>query len=409
MARTLLSIILAILAISAPAGAAEVTNVRFGEHQGRTRVVIETTAPLPYYEIFTLAEGGMRLVIDMPYTEWGPALGGSGSLGGDGYVRAARYSHNSGDTSRLVLDLNQAVSVAEDFYLEPKTAGQAHRLVLDLEPQSYSQFAGKAGPVSQQRPATPRSQGQVSQTASGTRPAPPAVITRGAEGDRVVVVDAGHGGHDPGAIGATGEYEKNVVLNGSLALKEALEALGGYHVILTRSTDVYLDHDRRVQIAREQGADLFISMHADSIGKPEVRGASVYTLSKRGAERARDKVLKNNWVMDETLAGRDPDVSGILVDLAQRDTKNQSAIFAGLLTDYLPQAGPILRNTHREANLYVLLAPDVPAVLLEMGFMSNRVDEANLTDPAYIDKLAGVVAQSIDAYFKQRERVYAAR
>lgn len=407
MARTLLSMILAIFAVSAPAGAAEVTDVRFGEHQGRTRVVIETTAPLPYYEIFTLAEGGMRLVIDMPYTEWGSALGGSGRLDGDGYVSAARYSHNSSDTSRLVLDLNQAVFVAEDFYLEPRAPGQAHRLVLDLEPQAYSVFAGEAGPVSQQRPVEPPGGDQPRQTAAAQPP--PAIITRGEDGARIVVVDAGHGGHDPGAIGATGEYEKNVVLNGSLALKDALEALGGYKVILTRSTDVYLEHDRRVQIAREQGADLFISMHADSIGKPEVRGASVYTLSKRGAERARDKVLKNNWVMEETLSGRDPDVSGILVDLAQRDTKNQSAIFAGLLTDYLPQAGPILRNTHREANLYVLLAPDVPAVLLEMGFMSNRIDEANLTDPAYIDKLAGVVAQSIDAYFKQRERVYAAR
>lgn len=408
MARTLIGSILMVLALAAPVAAAEVTDVRFGEHQGRTRVVIETTAPLPYYEIFTLAEDGMRLVIDMPYTGWGSSLGASGSIGGDGYVSAARYSHNSRDTSRLVLDLNQAVAVADDFYLEPKTPGQAHRLVLDLKPESYSQFAGEAGPVSQQRAVIPRSQDRDLQVAA---PAPPpaAVITRGDEGDRVVVVDAGHGGHDPGAIGATGEYEKNVVLNGSLALKKALESMGGYHVILTRSTDVYLEHDRRVQIAREQGADLFISMHADSIGKPEVRGASVYTLSKRGAERARDKVLQNNWVMDETLAGRDRDVSGILVDLAQRDTKNQSAIFAGLLTDYLPQAGPILRNTHREANLYVLLAPDVPAVLLEMGFMSNRVDEANLTDPAYVRKLANVVAQSIDAYFQQRERVYAAR
>ena len=397
--KCLAALMFCLLAVTG-ASASQITDIRYGDFDGYTRIVIESDAALDY-SVFTLAEQGMRVVVDLPHVKWaGPAQQiGENQLRivGHGPIRQARFGHYTADTSRVVFDLERPLTVEQHFYMAPAATGGSHRLVFDLRQTSSQIFAEAAG-FPEDGEVAQGSRGEIAQNA----------VFRESS-TRRIVVDAGHGGKDPGAIGITGKREKDVNFAASLALKEALEALGDYEVILTRSTDIYLDHDLRVQVAREGGADLFISLHADSIGKPDVRGASVYTLSKRGTARAKQKVLDNNWVMDVTLAGRDPDVSGILVDLAQRETKNQSAAFAEILTGRLPEAGPVLRNTHREANLYVLLAPDVPAVLLEMGFMSNRGDEANLSTPSYREGLARTVASAIDDYFEQRERLFAAR
>jgi len=381
---------------AAAAPASEITDIRYGEHDGFTRIVIESDNRLDY-SVFTLAEHGMRVVVDLPRVLWrGDAdqiAENQLRVAGYGPVAQARFGHYTADTSRMVFDLTGPYAVARHFHLEPRGSETAHRLVLDLEETGAAAFAAMAG--------FPDDAGAA---ADGPEPA----VFR-APSTRTVVVDAGHGGRDPGAIGASGKFEKDITFAAALSLKRALEAKGGYEVILTRAGDVKLELEDRVQVAREQNADLFISLHADSIADPNVRGASVYTLSKRGSQRAKQKVLDSNWIMDVALTSREPVVNGILVDLAQRETKNQSATFAEVLTSRLPEAGPILRNTHREANFYVLLAPDVPAVLLEMGFMSNRHDEANLSSPDYIERLTGTVADSIEAYFDQRERLFAAR
>ena len=221
-----------------------------------------------------------------------------------------------------------------------------------------------------------------------------------------IVIDAGHGGHDPGTRGANAT-ERQVTLPAAQALKAELERLGRYRVVLTRNTDVYVTRPRRVQIAREAGADLFISLHADSSPDPATRGASVYTLSEQGATRAVRQVLREgDWARDMRLPGRDPSVDRILLDMTQRATQNRSAQFARVLLTHLEASEhPLLRRSHRDAGLAVLLAPDVPAVLLEMGFITNPEDEAVLRDPGRRNRLMSSVGDAIDDYFGQQTKL----
>jgi N-acetylmuramoyl-L-alanine amidase len=205
-----------------------------------------------------------------------------------------------------------------------------------------------------------------------------------------------------------GAREKAVVLAAALRLRDELERRGGYHVVLTRDGDAFLALDERVRIARENKAELFISLHADSNPNPAAKGASVYTLSERGGARARSADEAQNWDMDIGDTPHSPQVQRILVDLARRETTNKSADFAQALIAGLGPAAPLLRNTHRNAGFAVLLAPDVPAVLLEMGFMTNAQDEARLTDPAARARMMAGVADAIDVYFA-RGRAYASR
>jgi N-acetylmuramoyl-L-alanine amidase len=166
--------------------------------------------------------------------------------------------------------------------------------------------------------------------------------------------------------------------------------------------------NERVKIARDNRADLFLSLHADSNPNPEARGASVYTLSERGGARARGVMDAQDWDVDTGEAPHSAQVQRILVDLAQRETTNRSADFAQTLIGQLGGAAPLLRNTHRNAGFFVLLAPDVPAVLVEMGFMTNAQDETRLTDPRARRRMMGALADAIDVYFA-KSRAYAER
>jgi N-acetylmuramoyl-L-alanine amidase len=216
---------------------------------------------------------------------------------------------------------------------------------------------------------------------------------------RTIVIDAGHGGRDPGAVGVTGVREKDVVLDAALKLRQALESRGNYTVALTRDADRFIPLEGRVRFARAQNADLFISVHADANHNREAAGASVYTLSESGAERAQGLMASQNWDLDLGDAPRQGVTHDILVDLAQRETTNRSAQFAQVVIPRLGQVAPLLRNTHRNAGLFVLLAPDVPAVLIETGFLSNVADERRLSDPRARESMAGAMAGAIDAYF----------
>ncbi|MEZ5914067.1 MAG: N-acetylmuramoyl-L-alanine amidase [Parvularculaceae bacterium] len=220
----------------------------------------------------------------------------------------------------------------------------------------------------------------------------------------VIVVDAGHGGSDPGAAGSNGSKESDLTLKAALALADALRETGRYDVVLTRSSDIRLAHEERSRIAREANAGLFISLHADAIADRKVRGGSVYTLSDEGTARsAREARESGDYILfDLDVAQAGPEVSGILYTLAQRRTSNESDKFAELLIDGLAGVTPLLNNTHRRGNFKVLLAPDVPAVLLELAFVSNARDEANLNSPAWRRKTMTAAATAIDAYFQQK-------
>lgn len=215
----------------------------------------------------------------------------------------------------------------------------------------------------------------------------------------VIVIDAGHGGRDPGALGTKGLREKKVTLSAALELKRQLLASGRYKVVLTRADDRYIEHEDRLRVARENGADLFISIHADATEGNTARGASVYTLADRARNRSKRIVNSQNWIMDVDLSEQTDRVGDILVDLAQRDTFSQSTQFADMLVSNLGQSTHLLRNTHRRAGYYVLLAPDVPAILLELGFISNPTDEKLLGTEAHRKKLMRSVVSAINQYF----------
>jgi N-acetylmuramoyl-L-alanine amidase len=175
-------------------------------------------------------------------------------------------------------------------------------------------------------------------------------------------------------------------------------------VVLTRTGDAYVPLDGRVRIARAADADLFISLHADSGPTADVRGASVYTLSEKGERRVASVLGKDDWLMPASL-GADRTVSEILLDLTQRSTRNRSAIFAEMLLEHISDETDLLRRSHRDANLAILLAPDVPAVLLEMGFINNLEDERALTDPRRRARLMDSVGDAIDAWFARDAKV----
>ena len=224
-------------------------------------------------------------------------------------------------------------------------------------------------------------------------------------GPVVVAIDPGHGGVDPGTRGRSGVYEKRITLAAARELARQLTATGRYRVVFTRDRDVFVPLPTRVAIARKAGASLFISLHADSIADRKVRGASVYTLSENASD-AESAALAAKENKADVIAGidlssqvYDPEVANILIDLAQRQTNNDSGVFAETLVPELGTVERLLRKTHRNAGFRVLKAPDVPSVLIEMGYLSNPRDERMLRNPAMRAKLMGAVRRAIDRYF----------
>jgi len=347
---------------------ADVMRVRFGGDRERTRVVVDLGGTARGTVVETGSGGRVVLTLD------GVAPPRNLSGAGSGIVRGFRVGA-VGTASRVELDLASAAEIERRFLLPPGDGVATWRYVVDLK---------ATGP----RPAN-------------SRPVAPRPETRRTERP-LIVIDAGHGGNDPGASGANNR-ESAITLAAALQLKSELEATGRYRVMLTRTNDTYVDLSRRVRIARNAGADLFLSLHADAGGDPATRGASVYTLSEQGASRAVREVTRGeNWRRDLRLPGRDPSVDRILLDMTQRATQNRSAQFARVLLTHMEAADqPLLRRSHRDAGLAVLLAPDVPAVLLEMGFITNPDDERALADPARRRRLMRAVSEGIDRYFRE--------
>ena len=219
----------------------------------------------------------------------------------------------------------------------------------------------------------------------------------------LVIVDPGHGGNDPGAIGATGTLEKDVTLASARTLKAVLQASGRYRVELTRTEDHYMPREDRVTIAHDLGASLFLSMHADQLSDPSVRGASVYTLAKAASDAETEALADRE---NGLTAGGDgqkghiaPEVSGILASLAARETRAASTRIAHQLVFDLERRLPVLPSPERHANFTVLHAAGIPSVLIEMGFLSNLADEAALNDPAHREVIARAMTRAVDAWF----------
>ena len=365
-----------VAAVAQGAPAPGLLKVRLGGDQIETRVVVDLDRSVVGKLVSDGADG--RIVVSLPRIDAPSNLRGSGQ----GLVRRW-HVERAGGSARLNLELSRDAQVHRRFLLPPGDGVKAYRYVIDL----------KAGPGAGPALRPPAARAMT------------AVVTRAParKGPRVVVIDAGHGGRDPGAIGSR-SHEKDITLAAAMALKARLEKSGRYRVVLTRTGDAYVPLDGRVRIARAADADLFISLHADSGPTADVRGASVYTLSEKGERRVASVLGKDDWLMPASL-GADRTVSEILLDLTQRSTRNRSAIFAEMLLEHISDETDLLRRSHRDANLAILLAPDVPAVLLEMGFINNLEDERALTDPRRRARLMDSVGDAIDAWFARDAKV----
>jgi len=219
----------------------------------------------------------------------------------------------------------------------------------------------------------------------------------------IIVIDAGHGGIDPGTIGASGTLEKTITLAAARQLRRQLEASGRYRVVMTRDSDVYVPLRDRIAIARAAHGDMFISLHADAYDAASLRGASIYTLSEDASDAEAAalaaKENKSDVIAGVDLSQESNTVSSILIDLAQRETKNRSVQFAGLLVGALKNDTQILHNAHRFAGFVVLKAPDIPSVLIELGYLSSKADETLLATPAHRTKIAKDILRAVDGYF----------
>jgi N-acetylmuramoyl-L-alanine amidase len=362
-------------------------NVRIGEHPDSTRFVVELSDPVKL-RVFTLSNPN-RVVIDMPQVLW--RLNGPQKPSGNGAIKSYRYGLFRPGNSRFVIDLNMPVTAAEPMILPPSD-GYGYRVVLDLYPVTQQKFDGKSG-----WPADLQAKETVAE-AVATPAITPKLTTR-----KVVVIDAGHGGIDSGTTGIDGMMEKDLVLDEAKRLGAALKRRG-YTVHLTRDTDIYIPLRERVSIARGFGADLFISLHADSNPDASVTGASVYTLSEKGSDKEAAALAKkenqSDIIAGVDLTGQDDSISHILIDLAQRDTINHSSQFAEMVVSALSGATDILpRTPHRSGALVVLKAPDVPAVLIELGYLSNLTDCAQMHGDGWRNGVAKAIADAVDRYF----------
>ena len=365
------------LAAFAASQAATVTagllKVRLGGDAAQTRIVIDLDHAATGKVISDGADD-RRVVVVLQGVSTPGAQGA-----GVGLVKAWVADQTSAG-ARLRIDLAGDGQIRRRFLLPPADGVDHYRYVIDVAAADAGlapMTRAKADPAMKLRAPLPLK--------------------------KVVVIDAGHGGHDPGAHGVTG-VEKDINLAAALTLKAKLERTGRYKVVMTREADVYVPLEDRVRVAQRADADLFISLHSDSASEPALRGASVYTLSDKAFARATRFVKADDWFMRASLTS-DPGVSDILFDLTQRATKNRSATFAESLVTKLDGHAPLLRRSHRSAGFMVLLAPDVPAVLLEMGFLSNQQDEQRLCDPQQRGELIDGVVASIDDYFAQTGRL----
>jgi len=379
----------AVAAGHAATAGSNLLKVRIGGDVGETRTVIELDGPAAA-KIQSDGALDRRVVILLPGVTSSQVHKGPGR----GLVKTWMVDQVAGG-ARLQMDLTGEGKLKRRFLLPPADGITSYRYVIDVSaPPGAVRIA-----TSLPKPVAAPLRAQLLPIRTSANPTrSPALPLR-----KVIVIDAGHGGRDSGASGVSA-VEKDINLTAAISLSEQLGRTGRYKVVMTRTSDVYVPLETRVRIAQRAGADLFISIHSDSGPEAALKGASVYTLSDKATQRSTRFVSGDNWIMKASLAG-DQGVRDILFDLTQRATRNRSAVFAQTLLSHIEGTAPLLRRSHRDAGFMVLLAPDVPAVLLEMGFVSNPEDEARLRDPAFRRRLMSAVTRAVDRHFDESLRL----
>jgi N-acetylmuramoyl-L-alanine amidase len=443
--RWLLAAFLTLMVPAVAWAGPDIIKVRLGVHAERTRVVLDLSQPVHYrVEPQTEAE---RIVIIIEGT--GSRLDAAATAG-RGLVEAVRIEEQDGN-SRVVLELSEPAHVDRSETLNatdeapPRIFVDLQSGVPDLVAAAVSSALGGEKPAAKSAwpvqlastavlaiPDMAQMASDGAAATAGTFPIPPAkpdlqelegtqlaalevptVVppkkpAAGRDGHvPVIVLDAGHGGKDPGAVGAKGTMEKDITLKMAKELKALLESGDRYKVILTRSEDELLALRHRMDVARAAAADLFISLHADHIEQTSLRGASVYTLSENASDAEAAKLAarenREDLITGIDLSSQSAMVTSILIDLAQRETKNLSVQFAGILSEELAEHTQVIRNSHRFAGFVVLKAPDVPSVLLELGYLSNAKDEAALGSKRHRRVLGNAIGDAIDRYFEWQQ------
>jgi len=384
-----------------PLFAANITGMRIGQQIGGVRIVFDADQKFDY-EVFLLSSP-KRLVIDALNTNIKKRL----SVVKNNIITGTRVGELNESDKRVVFDLQKPVLIKQVFLLEP-SKNSSWRFVVDLVTSSERDFENKAGikhAISSQAGAS-KAKSNVANTSSKgwfsfTSNSKPKAR------QKIIVLDPGHGGKDPGAIGAHGKtYEKNITLAMGKELKSLLEKKG-YKVYLTRSTDIFIPLRQRVKIAQKYKADLFMSLHADSAVNRNATGLSVYTLSETASDKEAAALAERENKVD-IIGGVDfsensKEINDILISLSQTDCRNKSSKFAGYMVLEMKKSVKLVNDTHRFAGFAVLKAPDIPSALLEMGYLSNRQEEQLLKQSSYRQKLAKSAATAIDRYFNDPE------
>ena len=365
------------------------TDVRLGGDEAQTRFVVDLSQKIDV-RAFALANP-YRVVIDMPQVtfQFRPKTGESGR----GLIKAFRFGLVMPGGSRMVLDLAGPARVDKAFVLDPAN-DQPARLVLDLaamDREGFMRMVALETRVPESRRLEPPAD---SKSANDPRP--------------LVVIDPGHGGIDNGTRAASGEVEKTIVLDFCLLLRDKIERLGKYRVAMTRTDDSFVPLADRVGFARARQASLFISVHADALarGEGDAQGATVYTLSERASDvhAARLAATENqaDIIAGLDLSSEPKDIAGILIDLARRETKTFSVQFAQTLVGTMRSAARLHQHPLKSAAFVVLKSPDIPSVLVELGFVTNKTDIKSLTSQEWRERTADSMVQAVDTYFSTR-------
>ena len=364
------------------------SDARLGGDAARTRLVVDLSRTIEI-AAFTLADP-YRVIVDLPQVtfQFPPRTGEQGR----GLIKAFRYGLIMQGGSRIVIDAAGPVRIDKAFVLDA-IEDQPARLVVDLVKTDADGFMRNLALEKARRAPEPRKT-DVAKRPGDTRP--------------VVVIDPGHGGPDTGTIAASGENEKAIVLEFSLALRDKLEKSGKYRVAMTRSDDTFIGLAERVRLARAQSASLFISIHADALRRAddEVRGATVYTLSDNASDAEAAKLAeaenRADAIAGVDLSAEPGEVADILIDLTQRETRNFSSHFARTVVSELRTAARLHKQPLKSAGFRVLRAPDVPSVLIELGYVSNKQDLKLLMSEAWRGRATDAITQAVNGFFATR-------
>ena len=378
------------------------SDARLAGDARQTRFILDLDKTIQF-RAFALADP-YRVVVDLPQVDF--RLPNGAGTNGRGLVKAFRFGLVMPGGSRIVFDLTGPARISNSYVLDGAN-GQPPRLVLEFEEVDRASFAQAMAAESRPelRPAIADT-AEIGAARGATAPAT-AVPAAPADPRPVIVIDPGHGGIDNGTQSGS-ENEKSLVLAFGLALRDRIEKGGKYRVVMTRTDDTFIPLDDRVRIARNQSAALFVSIHADALPRREgdAQGATIYTLSDRAsdaeAERLAEAENKADAIGGVNLTAEPTEVADILIDLAQRETRTFSNRFARLLAGEMKNSARMYKHPLKSAGFRVLKAPDVPSVLVELGYVSNKSDLEHLVSESWRSRTVGSMALAIDAFFAKR-------